>query len=266
MSKLLDRLNNLNKASLPAMGFRSAMADDNARSMLIIVALPAKTETGIQELTESGVDAILLDSSGLSSAILSKIGKTRGKVLLGLTLGVSGRTVTGLKLISDEIDFVVYGSDLPVNSFESEEMEEVGKIIKVDQKKDASMLRAIHSMRAQVNAVAIDLEVAILTIEDLMNCRRVAEYTGQHIIAQVNKILTITELVALRDSGVKAVILPQDCTYEEIKDFASKIMELPKPANNRNERKSFALLPKMGLQTYESEHEEGDDDEEDDDE
>lgn len=245
MSKFIEKLNNLNKSAVPAMGFRKPIDADKSMSLLILVELSGRSEDEIKEIALAGVSAGVIDTSGLNAGALAKYVRSTGGMPLGLVLD-SGKSGNGLKLASRDIDFIIYDEKMSVNSFEGKDLDSTGKVLKVDTGLEASLLRAVHNVFPNVNGVLIDISSSVLTIESLMICSRVVEFTGEPCIALINGSLSSSELISLREVGVKAVMLPLSATIDEIKDIVEKIAGLPR-TEKRDERKRVALLPKMGM-------------------
>lgn len=245
MSRFIDRLDNLNKSSMPAMGFHRSGADDKALSMLVAVELNGKPEDELKEVATTGAAAGILDPAGLTPAALVKYLKNKVDMPVGLVLG-GGKTGTGSKPEGSDIDFIVFDMNLPVKSLAGNESGSVGRILKLDTGIESGLLRSVHGLQPGIEAVIIDIRVPALTIETLMNCRKAADFTGQPIVALVVSKLTAAELAALRDAGVKCLVLPSGATAAEISSLIDDIRALPKP-EKKKDKKGIAIVPRMGL-------------------
>ena len=70
----------------------------------------------------------------------------------------------------------------------------------------------------------------------------------------------VSRHAALREAGVKCLVLPAGTTAAEISSMIDVIRELPRPEKKRD-RKGIAVVPRMGLTPAHKEDEgEGDDD------
>jgi len=263
MSRFVDRLEGLNKSSLPAMGFRRSEADDTPISMLVAVELTGKPEDELKEVATTGAAAGILDPVGLTPAALVRYLKNKVDLPVGLVLG-GGKTGTGAKPEGSDIDFIVFDMNLPVKSLAGNESGSVGRILKLDTGIEPGLLRSVHGLQPGIEAVMIDIRVPSLTIETLMNCRKAADFTGQPIIALTISKLTAAELAALRDAGVKCLVLPAGSTAAEISSLIDDIRALPKP-EKKKDKKGIAIVPRMGLAPAPKEDEGGDGDDNDDD-
>ncbi len=257
------RLEGLNKSNLPAMGFRRSEADDTPISMLVAVELTGKPEDELKEVATTGAAAGILDPAGLTPAALVRYLKNKVDMPVGLVLG-GGKTGTGAKPEGSDIDFIVFDMNLPVKSLAGNESGSVGRILRLDTGIEPGLLRSVHGLQPGIEAVMIDIRVPSLTIETLMHCRKAADFTGQPIIALTISKLTAAELAALRDAGVKCLVLPAGSTAAEIGSLIDDIRALPK-SEKKKDKKGIAIVPRMGLAPAPKEDEDGDGDDNDDD-
>ncbi|MDD5311968.1 MAG: hypothetical protein PHO26_02895 [Dehalococcoidia bacterium] len=257
MSKFIDKLHNLNKDAVPPMGFKKVEAEPKHLSMLVIAELSGKTETEIKEIAESGVAAGILKASGLSASALAKSLKSCGNLPLGLMLD-SDKIASAGKLISGEIDFVVFDTRVPVTAMEEKILGKAGKVLRVNPDMEISLLRAVNNVYPLIDAVLIDLRNAHLTLDNLLNCQRTADIVGQPLVAYVSKSTDVIELAGLRDSGVKSILVGEDASASEIKTVIETIGALPRPVK-RKEKGSAVLLPRISA-APDKEDEGGEDD------
>jgi len=244
MSKFIDKLDNLNKAAAPSMGFHTRGGEDKTISMLVAVELAGKPEDELKEVASTGACAGILDPAGLNAAALIKYLKTKVDMPVGLVLS-GGKTGTGAKPEGSDIDFVVFDMNLPVKSLAGNEPESVGRVLRLDMSIEAGLLRAVNSLHPGIEAVMLDLRLPALTVESLMHCRRAADFTGQSIMAMTEAGLTVAELTSLREAGVKCLILPAGSTAAEIGSIIDDIRALPKP-EKKKDQKGIAIIPRMG--------------------
>lgn len=257
MSKFIEKLNSFSKKSAPAMGFRKPPEAARQPSMLVAVEFAGKSDEELKALADAGAAAAIIDSAAMTASALAKCLKSCGTMAIGLQIA-STKYASAAKLTSPDVDFIVFDLSIPVKAFDSKEFEAAGKILTVDPAMEAGLLRTINDLYPSINAVMIDMRVAPLTLENLMNCRKVADFTGQHVIAQVNKSLTRAELMALRDSRVKSLVLPADTTAAEVAGTVNDISELPL-MEKKKEQGGIALVPRIETQAAPKE-DEGDDD------
>jgi len=261
MSKFIDKLDNLNKAAVPTMGFHAGRGGDKPVSMLVAVELAGKPEDELKEVATTGACAGILDPAGMTGAAIVKYLKTKVDMPVGLVLSV-GKTGTGAKPEGSDIDFVVFDANLPVKSLAGNEPESVGRVLRLDMSIEVGLMRAVNGLYPGIEAVLVDLRVPTLTVETLMHCRRVAEFSGQLVIALAAAGLTAAELTALREAGVKCLVLPAGSSAVEIGSLIDDIRALPRP-DKKKDKKGIAIVPRMGLVPAHSEDDDGDGDDND---
>jgi DNA-binding NarL/FixJ family response regulator len=244
MSKFIDKLTNLNKSTAPAMGFGRADATAKQACMLVMVELAGKTEDEIKGLAGAGIAAGLIDTSGLTAAALAKLIKSRGELNVGIVLA-NGKSASQ-KAANGDIDFIVFEPSLPLKVFEGRDLEETGKVIRLEMSADAGLLRSVNNLYPGVDAVLVDLSVSSLTVENMMACRRVSDFSGQPVIARVATALSTAELSALREAGVKVLLLKSDAGADDVKALLEAIAALPKPDKKKGP-KGVALVPSVGM-------------------
>ncbi len=245
MSKFIDRLDSLNKVTAPAMGFHAGSGSDRPVTMLVAVELSGKPEDELKEVASAGACAGILDATGLSGAAVVKYLKTKVDMPVGLVLS-GGKTGTGAKPEGSDIDFIVFDANLPVKSLAGNEPESVGRVLRLEPTIEAGLMRAVNNLHPAIEAVMVDLRVPSLTVDTLMQCRRVTDLTGQPVLALTGAGLTTAELTALREAGVKCLVLPAGSSAAEISSLIDDIRALPKPEKKRD-KKGIAIVPRIGL-------------------
>lgn len=255
MSKFIDKLANLNRAIIPPLGFGRSNNEEKPEPMLLMVELAGKSADEVRNLMAAGVAAGLVDISGLTAGALAKLSSA------GLPVGLllSNGKPAGLKVANGGIDFIVYGPELPLRAFEGWPMEQTGKVLSLDLAADAGLMRSVNNLYPGVDAVLVDLTVSPLMVGHMMSCRRAADFSGQPVIARTGNSLSIVELTALREAGVKCLLLSAATHAEEVKALSETIKALPKPARKKGP-KDVPLVPIIGLVPEKEEEDGGDDD------
>lgn len=259
MSKFIDKLASLNSTAAVPMGFARVETGRKPASILVIAEISGRSEEEIQRLCEAGLDAGLIDSSGLTAAALTRQIKSKGNLITGLVIS-NGKTVVQ-KLDNGEFDFIVFKPDLPLKLLEGKDLEETGKVISLEMSLDAGMLRSVNNLYPGADAVLVDLTASPLTVEHMMSCRRVADFSGQPVIARTAGALSAAELIALRDAGVKCLLLDSTAGAGDVKALVEAIAALPRPSKKKT-LKGSNILPSipMGFGARKGEDEDGDDD------
>lgn len=244
MSRCIERLNSTNKPAMPAMGFRTAATVERVMSMIVIADITGRTDDDIKAISGLEVAAVIADSTGLTASSLGKQIKNVNGMASGLN--VSGGKAGGWKLVTADIDFVIFDKDTQIAAFENKSIDSMGKILCVDFDMGSTLLRSLGGLYPDMEAVCIDLTDAAITIKKLMDCRRVADMTGRPVLARVNGSLSDLELLAMRGAGIKGLVLQKDAGVDQITDILNRVAALPKP-DKKKSQKDVALLPQLGL-------------------
>ena len=257
MSKLIDKLNAVSQVTAAAIGFRRVEAEEKKLSLLVMANVTGCNEDEVREIAVSGVSAVVIDSEGLSEGALLRMIKQCSGLITGLVID-DNKEDSIVKAADEDIDFVIFETQLPVSLYGGKNLEKAGRIVKLDMGMDISRLRAVNGLQPPIDAVLIHLAASPLTVDDLMNCRRIADHTGQPLIASVNKLLGEEELVALREAGVKCLLMSAGMSVDDMKILINSISSLPKPVRKKEkDRGSVSLLPHISFPA--SRKDEGDD-------
>jgi hypothetical protein len=255
MSKLVDKLSDVSKTTVPAMGFRKAEAEEKKLSLLVLANVTGSNEDEVREVAALGVSAVVIDAEGLSEGALNRMVKKCSGLVTGLLVD-KGRTPAELKASVSEIDFIILETGAPVSLYGNKELEKAGRVVKLDMETEASRLRSVNGLQPSVDAVLIEVAASSLKLEDIMSCRRIADHTGQPVIAAVNKPLSGEELMSLREAGIRGLLLPVETSVSDMKALIDAIGALPKPAKKQEkERGSVSLLPHLASSTAKKDEE-----------
>lgn len=258
MSKLIEKLNSINKVKAPAMGFRRIDTEGKTPCMLVICEISDKNEEEINQVSRAGAVAGLIDPSELSSAALSRLMKIKGDLISGFVVG-DNKSVNQ-KAFNGDIDFIIFERSLTLSVFEGRDLDVVGKIMKIDMSSEPGLLRAINNIYPPIDAIAVDLRMPVLKVEHMLACRRACDFSGRPIIARVSKTLLSTELLAMHEAGVKGLILPPDADAEDVAKLVSEIMNIPGPIR-RKEPERIVLVPPIGISAAPEKQDDDEDDE-----
>jgi hypothetical protein len=158
------------------------------------------------------------------------------------------------------------GTDFLVISPESEvaalRAEEVAKLIRLDLAAPDSVLQAVSTL--PIEAVLVDAPAkGSLKVADLLDYLRVGAMVRRPIILPVAADFVLEQLVALRDSGVAAVLFevknPGD--LEKLKQMRTAIDEFPEPP--RRDRNRDSVVPSLPAVQMPQPHTHDDDEDDD---
>jgi hypothetical protein len=169
----------------------------------------------------------------------------------------------GSKGAGDDVDFVICNLQSPVTLYGAKELENLGRVVCLEASLEVSQLRAVNGLYPEADAALVEISADTLTLEVLLGCRKVAEHSGLPVITIMRQCLSEAELVALREAGVRGLLLSAGMTAGGIKDCLEIIASLPKPAARKEKVKnSVSLLPHLsaaGTKKEESDEDEDDD-------
>lgn len=259
MSRLIEKLNNLDRASMPSIGFKKSDVQEQTSAMLLIVMISGRTEAETKELGNLDVAGTVLDPSSMSASNIAKYMKNRGNMPAGLLME-GDKSLNGLKTDASEVDYIIYQSGVAANVFGSSDFTNAGRILAIKPAIETSLLMAVNSLHPSIDAILIDLKDNALTIEDLLNCQRISDHTVQPLIAVIGNKLTRPELTALRDAGIKCLLAQPGVPLDDLKEMLDSIRQLPRPVKKK-ERGGTAILPRLDQKLSTKEEDgEGDDD------
>jgi len=227
MSRLVDKIKKQSEQLPAPMGFRRALPQEAAPSILLIAKVNAVSAGTITE-NIPGADAILFsDEAGrLTAGLLKKITKTLQGVPAGIFLEESKETPSALE--ETGCDFVVMSLLTPLNAMPKKET--TGKLLHVDSSMDDGLLRAINDLPADAALVTDSFgEGDALVWHHLMLLRHLALLISKPLIVLVPAGITENELKALWDAGIEAVVVPVDISKgENLKELHETAAKLPR--------------------------------------
>ena len=245
MSKFIDKLNRVSKATAQPMGFRAASAFAERPKMQIVASV---AESDIDSLADSvdGADAVLISipKSGLGAEALKKISKVLSEIPWGGWLrGIAKGKIK--QMIENGCDYVVFpAADSSVGTPSDEE---VGKILQIEASLSEGMLRTINQL--PVDAVLVGAEQKgkyDLTWHQLMLFQRIANMVTKPLLVPVPANTAASELQVLWDAGVDGVVVETGAgkPAEELEKLRKVIDGLTFPTTRRHEKRE-AVLPRV---------------------
>ncbi|MBI2831686.1 MAG: hypothetical protein HYX79_05470 [Chloroflexi bacterium] len=263
MSKLVDKLEEISQPAIEPMGFRPGGARQQKARMLLVGSVERPDTEGLAERL-AGADAGLLHTSdsNLGTKLLQNARKAVPDIPWGVRLTEDDGD--GLKQLAEAgCDFVIFQ---PARAtLEMLENENTGNIPEIESSLGEGMLRAINGLPADAVFLASEREGEyVLTWHHLMLFQRVAHLTGKPLLVWAPPGITVHELQAMLDAGVKGVVVETGNgeTSGRLKEIRDKIGKL-NSAIPHKKRKLSATVPRMVEETkptpVEEEEEEGED-------
>ena len=252
MSEFLKKLEEISRGKARSIGF-GATGKSKVPSMMLIGCLTSLDEEPPQIAISSKVDALLYDiKDGAGQAYtIAKLAENKDKIPWGVRLQKAGPE--GINRLAEAgCDFVVLDHDSLAQVLEEEKM---AKVLEIETSLKDGMLRAIGQLPVDALLIAEDKHSGSLTINQLLNYHRVTGFAGKYSLASLPK--EISDLGALRDSGIKGVVMEISGKDIEakIKEVQEAIRKLPASKASKSKGGAFALLPATGeVEEIESEY------------
>lgn len=244
MSTFIDKLNRLSQEAPRSMGFRVTQPASPAKPKMQLVI--SMTEAGVSTPGNylAGADAGLLRiSPGSTAKTLQKVCQTIPDIPWGGWLQGDGSKA--LKQVAQAgYDFVVFSAtNTPLAVLQDDT---VGKIVEVEVSLDDGLLRAMNKL--PVDAVLVAGEPAegqSLTWQHLILFRRLADLLTKPLLVSIPPSVTGTELQALSDAGVNAVVIEitPEQPKDRVKELRRMIDQLTLPSPHRREKIEPRLSP-----------------------
>jgi hypothetical protein len=243
MSRLIDELNRVAKATFQPMGFRAARPVSFEPRMLLIASLAQIGDTDHLANGVDGADAVLLRlaKSHLTANTLQKIAASLPNMPWGSWLdNIDARETE--KLVKTGCDFAVFPAASHVSATPQDD--KVGKILQVESSLGEGLLRAINDMPVDAVLTTDAYEAdGSMAWHHLMHFQRLTNLLTKPLLVPVTLNVTDSELKALWEVGVDAVVAEADTSKPGgLKELRRAISELT-PRSTRKRGKAEALLP-----------------------
>ena len=246
MSQLIDKLNRVSKTAPQSMGFRTVQPASPKSPMLLIASL-TYTEEKANDMADyvAGADAMLLNiaKSGGGPKALQKIAQSLPDIPWGERLEEIGEKRIKT-MVEAGGDFIVFSAESNVLSAPQDD--KLGRILRIDSSLNEGLLKAINEL--PVDAVlAGNEQEGQLTWHHLMLYQRFASLFTKPLLAPVSSNITADEMKAIWETGVDGVIAKVSATKPErgLKDLRKAIDDLTL-LSPRRQRKTAAILPRIG--------------------
>lgn len=260
MSKFVDKLNQVSKATPQPMGFKTAQTVSPVPKMILVASLAQADIDGLADYL-AGADAGLLHISKLNSGAktLQKICQAVSDIPWGGWLKDTGQGEIK-QLMKAGCDFVVFpAATTPLAILQSDE---VGKILQVEASLSEGLLRTVDELPVDALLITGEQEGEYsLTWHHLMVFQRFANSLTKPLLVSIPSNVTANELQALREAGVDGVIVEVEAgqPVQRLNQLRQAIDKLTVPSPRKRER-AEALLPHIikreaGIITEESEEE-----------
>ena len=244
MSRLIDELNRVAKATPQPMGFRAARPVSSEPRMLLIASLAPSRDT--DHLTD-GADAVLLRlaKSDLAAKTLQRIAASLPEIPWGGWLeDIDAKKME--TLIEAGGDFVVFPASSRVSATPQDD--KVGKILQVESSLGEGLLRAVNDLPVDAVLTTEAYEAdGSMAWHHLMHFQRLANLLAKPLLVPAPLNVTASELKVLWEAGADGVVVEVGAGQPagRLRELRRSIGELTfRPTRKRG--KAEALLPHIG--------------------
>ena len=238
MGKFLDLMERIVNGAPAALGFGAAQAT-KVPSMALITLVSGRHATGLKSVAGLAPDAALL--SGLKGpAALRELKSALPAVPWGVRTDGLGE--------SDAQEYQEQGCDLMAFQLQGTtaaalDGEEVGRVLCLEPGIQEQELRAIDTLPVDALLVNMTKVSGPWSLQDLMAVGNISRRSSKYVLVAVSQPPGKKDLEALRDAGVRGLVLDvAETTAEALKDLKAALLEMPRRRPQRKER-TAALLP-----------------------
>ena len=241
MSKLLDRLERVNRGPTASLGFGAVARVKKVRPMALIGTLsdPGKAAEGASNLARIDADGALID--GL---VPEEIQKQLAQALDNVPWGARVPELDSEQMSHYKehgCDFLAFGPEKAgLGAFGEED---TAYILSIQPDTDDRLLRAIEAL--PVDAVLLPFKSIDppLTLEHLLTIGSMRRAFSKYLLLELPGTPTSKEMEVLRDVGVNGLVVDADAiSAEELEGLHEGLLALPKRKRDRSER-ATAILP-----------------------
>jgi hypothetical protein len=254
MSKLANKIRKITRMEPAPLGFGTAAARARPPGLLLMVHGPASGLRPPANLTDSGLDALLLSlNPEKDAAEAARWAKTAGDIPCGLRVpAAAGETVAALK--ETGIDFLAFeaesaSADVLLDT-------EMGYVLSLTGDPSDALLRAMADF--PLDALWLGHWHGHLTVQSQLELRRIYLLARTPLLVPVRADIGAGELESLRDVGVVGVAVDghESGVWDRLPALRKAIDDLPPPRTRRREERPEAVLPARQLVPASAEDEE----------
>jgi hypothetical protein len=243
MSKLLDRLERINRGAPAAMGFGAAARAEKVPPMALVGMLSSRDSSaqGASVLAKIGADAALISGGG-EGEVPGQVAQALDSVPWGLRVqGLKGEEASHYR--EQGCDFLAFEPEGALLGA-IEKNENTAYLLCIQPDMETRSLRAIEHLPVDAVLLSLDSVEPPLTLQHLITVGAVRSAFSKYLLLQVPGVLTRGELEALRDMGVNGLVVDANAlSAEELEGMKESLLNLPRPQGSKSRRAS-AILPR----------------------
>lgn len=252
MSQLKKMIARLGRPQNSGIGFGPVNREKPKALLLAALAPDAGAARGLLNAGADVAIACATDSQGVRSVIE---GLSGGKATAGAW--VSAIDAAGAEALrSAGCDFVI--STIEGTAAAAVDPDRMGVVVAVEGGLDDSTLRAMAPLG--LDGLFVERSPGNMNLAAQLELVRLATLSGTPLLVTASAAITVDELRVLRDSGVAAIVLPENVTPADITAVTERLRAVPARKPKR-EGQEIALVPSVAAGIEDHEHEEDGDDE-----
>lgn len=240
MSKLIEIIRKLGEQSQQPLGFGALAGRSEEAPTLALIGTATAADVGseLEAIKGDVVDAVILEADGAVS-----IGDQDGMdgVVWGVGPGaLSNEDVEGL--VSAGCEFFVIDPDTAPAAIVSQP--DVDTLVTLREPADRETAVALRGLGVNGSLSRPPADLSEIGYRDLVAILRMGASVGGATLVDCPRDVSTSDLTALRDAGVDAVVVPLS-EPERVSDIAGKIRELPprRKSSGPGETRFQALAP-----------------------
>jgi hypothetical protein len=241
MGKFLELMENIVNGAPAALGFGAVRAP-KVPSMALIALVSSRHAAGLKSAAEVAPEATIL--SGLKGPnALQELKAVLPKTPWGVrTEGLNESAAQAFR--EQGCDLLAFPlEDTPAAAVEDLEEAEVGRVLCLEPGMAEEELRAIDTLPVDALLVNMTGVTGQWMLRDLMTLGAISRRASKYILLAVAQPPAKKDLEALRDLGVRGLVLEvATTTPEALKELKAALLEMPRRRPQRKER-TAALLP-----------------------
>ncbi|MBI4201124.1 MAG: hypothetical protein HY531_02400 [Chloroflexi bacterium] len=242
MSRLLDRLDAVDRGATRAMGFAASAEPKPTPSMALLAWVPDLPQRDIASFAKLPVDSLILPGD-LAPDVLAKKITPLDNVVWGVTMEKPARArVEAYR--EKRSDFFVFG----IEETEVDAMEEgeCARVLRIAPEMEESQLRGLEDLPVDIVLLQRPEPQGPLRLAHLLVISNVRAMTSRYLLLEWSGELTSRDLEYLRDAGVDGIVANVETMAPST--FAAlheKMSSLPR-RRPRGEQRPLAVLPRTG--------------------
>ena len=252
MSKLLSRLEKINRGSPAPMGFGAVARTEKTPAMALIGLLAQNYNQGANRLVRLKADGALLEGAGLDGK-LPEIAAALDTVPWGIKVEeMDGDKARGL--VETGCDFFLVSPERV--TVEAVKDERAAYLLSLPPDADDRFLRAIEDLPVDAVFMSIASTESSLTLQHLINIGSVRTMFDKYLMVGVPATISSKDLEGLRDMGVDALVVDAGRSSEKVLGaIKENLLSLPRQRKPRSERASPVLPRIVGASALSSDEE-----------